>query len=121
MRKFGVQKFLNDVSSAGNGWLKFNIIPGKAGHIGFETNFILADCRERVEIEFEPRMVYRDAEGRFRKSQIERSLKSIKHRRGKAALLRDAMNLYFENLNLAYDEMEEQINNIPLGSVNDDA
>jgi hypothetical protein len=31
------------------------------------------------------------------------------------------MNLYFENLNLAYDEMEEQINNIPLGSVNDDA
>lgn len=64
MRKWSKQGFLNPASSNDDGWYKFSIRPGEIERvIGFNVQYIIADCGNKIYLEFDPINIYLDANG----------------------------------------------------------
>jgi len=114
MRKWSKQGFFNDADSNDSGFYKFSIRPRDnewRNEIGFSTIFKMADCSERINLEFGPPSVYvRPDGGVERLGEAKRALTKLKARRKKVKILREAINMYCDKIEEFFDQYEEEVN-----------
>ena len=121
VKKFGIQQFLNHVHSGASGYVKFAIRPEKRdGAIGIEAEAQLADCTNKIYLEFEPRSLYpsrgsaHNGDTRvYDKVAILKSKSSIRHMRQKVDKFRRSVVSFCNAMDESLDEMERQIDAIP--------
>jgi len=93
MRKWGKQGFLNSADSNDDGWYKFSIRPKVSkGSLEVDIQFMIADCSNKVYLDFEPDYLTLEDDGSLR--DVERAkaaLKGIDRRIKKARSFADAV------------------------------
>ena len=113
MRKWSKQGFLNPADSNDDGWYKFSIRPlGRHRNrtIGFNMQYIISDCSNKIYLEFEPDMVSINDDGSaYKVGDALDALKDIKARRKKMKDWVAAVNLAGEKLEEAMDTYEAQV------------
>lgn len=122
MRSWGVQKFLNPVSHADDGWFKFSIRKKpKAIHsridaiFGYDTKFIISDCSNKVVLDFDPYFeepIYTDDSPETVARKKQQYLSEMKGRLDKVDMLAKGVVEFQSKLREAYKELEAELDRL---------
>lgn len=111
MRKWSRQGFLNSADSNDDGWFKFSIRPKKdAYRIGMGIQYIIADCSNKIYLEFEPDYVALSDDGGVKDlPDAFEALKSVDTRRKKIQRLAGAVAQSAEKIEEALSDYEVKL------------
>lgn len=109
MFKWGRQGFFSKVDSRDDGFFKFSIKAARLeDSVDFDVKFMMADCQERIRLEFDPLHYYQNDDlGHWNECMA-----FLKARRKKAKVLRSAINDFCDAIDQAYDEYETRMRTV---------
>lgn len=110
MRSWGKQGFLNAPDDDDSGWYKFSVRPSKrAGDIGYSYVFYLADCHEKISLDFWTTKSPRGEDGEYKKSHLLETRDDVKKRLKKVRLLREAVIAAMDKFEEALLDTDKQV------------
>lgn len=122
MRSWGVQKFLNPVSHADDGWFKFSIRKksprrnaGITAIFGYDTKFIISDCSNKVVLDFDPYFedpIYDNDSPESVARKKQQYLSEMKNRLDKVDMLAKGVVDFQSKLQEAYKELETELDRL---------